>query len=125
MNAQTGSRGTLLNLGARRGVSDQHHIPVALPLGKRVGTHCTCGWVGPSAGLDGCGKCLHRDSIHGPPSQSKSLYRIRFPGKPLNIVLEVSHFNSFCSRIGVAMKAYGGGGRGLSPLILNLVAKWR
>jgi len=38
MNAQTGSRGTLLNLGARREVSDQHHIPVALPLGKRVGT---------------------------------------------------------------------------------------
>ena len=23
---------------------------------KRTGTHCTGGWVGPRAGLDGCGK---------------------------------------------------------------------
>jgi hypothetical protein len=31
------------------------------------GTHCTGGWVGPMAVLDGCGKCrLHRDSIPGP-----------------------------------------------------------
>ena len=29
--------------------------PAALPLGKRPGTHCTGGWVGPRAGLDGCG----------------------------------------------------------------------
>jgi hypothetical protein len=31
------------------------------------GTHCLRGWVGPRAGLDGCGKSLsHRDSIPGP-----------------------------------------------------------
>ena len=34
---------------------------------KRPGTHCTGGWVGPRAGLDGCGKSRpHRDSIPGP-----------------------------------------------------------
>jgi hypothetical protein len=31
---------------------------------ERPGTHWTGGWVGPRAGLDGCGKsCPHRDSI--------------------------------------------------------------
>ena len=31
----------------------------ALPLytRERPGTHCIGGWVGPRAGLDGCGKC--------------------------------------------------------------------
>jgi hypothetical protein len=38
------------------GVSGQHHAPAALPLGKRLGTHCIGGWVSPRAGLDGCGK---------------------------------------------------------------------
>ena len=36
---------------------------------ERSGTHCTGGWVGPRAGLDGCGKYHpHRDSIPGPCS---------------------------------------------------------
>jgi hypothetical protein len=36
---------------------------------KRPGTHCTGGWVGPRAGLDGCGKSRpHQDSIPGPSS---------------------------------------------------------
>jgi hypothetical protein len=30
--------------------------PASLPPGKRPGTHCVEGWVGPRAGLDGCGK---------------------------------------------------------------------
>jgi hypothetical protein len=43
-------------------VGGQLHAPAALPPGKRPGTHCTGGWVGPRAGLDGCGKCRpHRD----------------------------------------------------------------
>ena len=34
---------------------------------ERPFTHCIGGWVGPRAGLDGCGKShLHRDSIPGP-----------------------------------------------------------
>jgi hypothetical protein len=36
---------------------------------KRPGTHCLRGWVGPRAGLDGCGKSRpRRDSISGPSS---------------------------------------------------------
>jgi hypothetical protein len=51
------------------GVSGQGNAPAALPPGKKAGIHCTGGWVGPSAGLDGCGKSrLHRDSIPGPSS---------------------------------------------------------
>jgi hypothetical protein len=36
----------------------QHHAPAASPppSPERPGTHCTEGWVGPRAGLDGCGK---------------------------------------------------------------------
>jgi hypothetical protein len=40
-----------------------------LPLYPREwpGTHCIGGWVGPRAGLDGCGKSrLHMDSTPGP-----------------------------------------------------------
>jgi len=29
--------------------------PASLPPGKRLGTHCAGGWVGPRASLDGCG----------------------------------------------------------------------
>ena len=30
--------------------------PADLPPGTRCGTHCTGGWVGPRASMDGCGK---------------------------------------------------------------------
>jgi hypothetical protein len=35
------------------GVGGQGNTPAALPPGKRPGTHCIGGWVGPRAGLDG------------------------------------------------------------------------
>jgi len=38
------------------GVCGQRHAPAALNLGDKPGTHCIGGWVGPRAGLDGCGK---------------------------------------------------------------------
>ena len=38
------------------GVGGQLHAPAALPPVKRPGNHCIGGWVGPRAGLDGCGK---------------------------------------------------------------------
>jgi hypothetical protein len=38
------------------GVGGQRHAPTALRPGKRSGTHCIVGWMGPRAGLDGCGK---------------------------------------------------------------------
>ena len=50
-------------------VGGQRHDPAALPMGKKSGTHCIGGCVGPRAGLDGCGKFApHRDPIPGPPS---------------------------------------------------------
>ena len=46
------------------GLGGQHHAPAALPPGKTRITHCTGGWVGPRAGLDGCGKSRpHRDLV--------------------------------------------------------------
>jgi len=38
------------------GVGGQRHGPAALPPEKKPHTHCIGGWVGPRAGLDGCGK---------------------------------------------------------------------
>ena len=38
------------------GVGGQIHAPAALPPGKRPGTHCIGGWVGPRASLDSCKK---------------------------------------------------------------------
>jgi hypothetical protein len=56
--AQRGSRGriTLSLTSVLDGVGGQRHAPAALPLGNRPGIHCIGGWVGPRAGLDGCGK---------------------------------------------------------------------
>ena len=49
------------------GVGGQRHALAALPPGKGAGIHRIGGWVGPRAGLDGCGKTrLHRNSIPGP-----------------------------------------------------------
>jgi hypothetical protein len=56
------------------GVGGQRHAPAALYPRERCGTHFIGGWVGLSAGLDGCGKSRppppsKRDSIPGPSSQ--------------------------------------------------------
>ena len=39
--------------GTRMGMSSQQHAPAALYYRERSGTHCTGGWVGPRAGLEG------------------------------------------------------------------------
>jgi hypothetical protein len=72
----------LLILDHRTRVRGQRHALAALYPRERPGTHCTGGWVGPSAGLDWCGKSrLHRDSIPGPSSPvAQSLYRLSYPG---------------------------------------------
>ena len=60
---------TLSLTSALDGVGGQRHAPAALPPGKWPGTHCIEGYVGPTAGLDGCGKSRpHRDSIPGTSS---------------------------------------------------------
>jgi hypothetical protein len=59
---------TLPSTSALDGVGGQHHAPAALPTGKPSNL-CTEGWVGPRAGLEGCGITRpHRDSIPGPSS---------------------------------------------------------
>jgi hypothetical protein len=45
-------------------VGGYRHAPAALPPGKKQDTHFIGVWVGPRAGLDGCGKFIpQRDSI--------------------------------------------------------------
>jgi hypothetical protein len=71
----------LLDLGARRGwvVST---TPRPLYPRERPGTHCTGGWVGPTAGLDVCEKSRPPTGIRSPdrPARSQSLYRLSYPG---------------------------------------------
>jgi hypothetical protein len=56
------------------GVGGQRHAPAVLPP-QRPGTHCIRGWLGPRAGVDGCGKSrAHRDSTPGPSSPVASRY---------------------------------------------------
>jgi len=43
---------TLSLTSALDGVYGKRHVPAALPLGKRPGTHCIGGCVVPKAGLD-------------------------------------------------------------------------
>ena len=58
------------------GVGGQRHGPAALPPEKKPHTHCIGGWVGPRAGLDGCGKSPPpHDSISG----LSSLQRVAIP----------------------------------------------
>ena len=46
---------------------------------ERPGTHCIGGWVGPRAGLDGCGKSrIHRDRSTDRPVRSESLYLLSY-----------------------------------------------
>jgi hypothetical protein len=40
------------------GVGGQFHALAVVPPGKKPSAHCTGGWVGPRADLDGCTKSL-------------------------------------------------------------------
>jgi hypothetical protein len=47
---------------------------------ERAGTHCTGGWVGPTAGLDRCGKSRPTGfRLPDRPARSRSLYRLSYP----------------------------------------------
>ena len=78
-------------------VSGQLHAPDALPQGKRPGTNCIVGWVGPRADLDGCGKSRPPAGIRSldRPARSESLYRLSYRGPTSAIIgakiLNISH----------------------------------
>ena len=64
-------------------MGDQRHAPAALPPEKRHGTQCIRSWVGPSAGLDGCGKSRLPTGIRYSDclTRNKCLNRLRYPGR--------------------------------------------
>jgi len=86
-------------------VGGKLHAPAALPPRKRPDTHCVGGWVGPRAGLDGCGKSRPPTGIRSPdrPARSDPYTDYSIPGhiecvdELLNVgtqllKLSVSHF---------------------------------
>ena len=59
---------TLYLTSALDEIGGERHAPTALPP-ERQGNHRIGGWVGPTTGLDGCGKSRsQRDLIPGPSS---------------------------------------------------------
>jgi hypothetical protein len=84
MKTQKGSRYiALLFLQPRRSMRmcGQRQVLVALPPGNRLGTHCTGGWMGPRACLDGHRESRpYRHSIPDRPANSESLYRLHCLG---------------------------------------------
>ena len=82
------------------GVSGQRHAPAVLPPGKKPGTHCTGGWVGPRASLDGCEKLgHHRGSFPDRTALSESLYRLSHPDPRHSIPRVLYVRQCFCSVI--------------------------
>jgi hypothetical protein len=54
------------------GLRGLRYAPASLTPGKGLGVHCTGGWVGPGAGLEGYGKSRpHWRSNRAPRSESK------------------------------------------------------
>jgi hypothetical protein len=70
------------------GVGGQRHAPAALTPGKRPGTHCIGGWVGPRAGMNERGKSHPTTGIRPPNrrARSESLYRLSYPGPLASMV---------------------------------------
>jgi len=57
------------------GEGGHRHAPSAL-LPERPGTHSLGGWLGPRAGLEGCGKSPHhQDSILGPSNKFMKFFQ--------------------------------------------------
>jgi hypothetical protein len=75
------------------GMVGQRYALAALPPGKRLGTHCTGGWLVPRDCLDGYGKS-RSSGIGFPdhPDRSGSLYRLRYPD-PQRHLKYFSEFN--------------------------------
>ena len=73
MKDQSGSTGIAVD------VDDLRHAPAALFPENRHSSHCTGGWMGPRAGLEGT-EILAPTVIRSPdrPIGNKSLYRLRY-----------------------------------------------
>ena len=63
----------------------QHHAPAALPLGRRPGSQCAGGWVGPRAGLEGYNLAPIGILYLDLPAHSKLLYLLNYPSPHINI----------------------------------------
>jgi hypothetical protein len=79
-------------------VGGQLNSSAALTPGKGHGTCYTGGWVGPTDGLNGCGKSRLPTGIRSPDRLPRSypLYRLRYPG-PYVLQYRSIFTNSVCT----------------------------
>jgi len=75
--------GTFRHLGLNDLYSSRSIVRVIKSRRARLARHVArVDWVGPTAGLDGCGKSRHHpDSIPAPLTRSESLYRLSYPSQ--------------------------------------------
>ena len=79
------------------GVVNATHRP--LYQRERPGNHCIGGWVGPRAGLDGCGKSRpHRDSIPGATSPQGVTIPTELSGKQKNSDINEFYYHFVCHK---------------------------
>ena len=99
------------------GVGGQRHAPAALPPGRRPGTYCIGGWMGPRISLEGCGQS-HPPAGFDPRTVqpvSESLYRRRYIWNVRGQVSVSSPGVSFRNQTTVGYAAHS---RGLAPEII-------
>jgi hypothetical protein len=93
--AQRVGRGIALlfhDLGTRRVVSGQQHAPAVLYPRERHGTHCTGGWVGPRAALEGA-EYLAATGIRSPDRPARS--SVAIPTELAGPHVRVSGYQNF------------------------------
>jgi hypothetical protein len=77
--------------------------PWPLTPGKRPGSHCREGWVGPTAGLDECRRSRsHRYSIPGPSSPEQNAVTTT-PPRPTNRIIFQQFVTKFPPYLGLSM----------------------
>jgi len=85
---------------ALEGARGQRHTLSALYPRERPSTHCTGGWVGPRAGLDGCGKSRPPPGFNPRTVQPVASHYIDYATRP-TAVLSFSYY-TFMTSIGTA-----------------------
>ena len=95
------------------GVGGESHAPAALPPGKSPGTHCTGGWVGSTADLNGCGeeKISCPTGLRTPNRQpAASRYTDYVLPVPRQVLLQIPntgfHWNFFGQQDEISQVAY-------------------
>ena len=83
---------TLSLTSALYGVGGQRQAPAALPPGKRRGTYCIGGWMGPTTSLDGCGNSRPPPGFDPGHFEPRTMFNMSLQMPPVCLLLTLSRF---------------------------------